>query len=414
MATTQRPGSCCSLPWQRCVWAHTRPSSGGRSRARQCPTRHPHSSTCSNWHPPQQQQQQQQQHRLQLRTHAAPQQQQQQVLDDLRSPSPRPAYSGIFHPSASAAHSRSRSRSPSPSSNSPGSSSDSDSDDVSSGSSRRLTRGSSVRWGSTASSSTSSSSARTGTSAHVTTSTAAATAAQAQADSKHIAQAEQASVEQEQLEAMTLQLISVGAGSDALAYQAAAGQGCVTGQLPAAGAAAAAAAGQAPAGPPPLWLARFCAGWVHASLGTVAVSLLEKQKRWAEAVELLRLLLGGNGCVARRGDWWERLAINLEHQGLAEQALEVRRAQQQQQQRAGRAAQHAAANGCMSDKWPAVRGWHACSGSACSKTSTVDAHQQVDGALVIVARRPRPSDAAFETTCYDDWTPTGVSLRAAA
>jgi hypothetical protein len=41
-------------------------------------------------------------------------------------------------------------------------------------------------------------------------------------------------------------------------------------------------------------------------------------------VQLLRLLLGGNGCVARRGDWWERLAINLEHQGLAEQALEVR------------------------------------------------------------------------------------------
>jgi hypothetical protein len=42
-------------------------------------------------------------------------------------------------------------------------------------------------------------------------------------------------------------------------------------------------------------------------------------------VQLLRLLLGGNGCVARRGDWWERLAINLEHMGLAEQALEVRR-----------------------------------------------------------------------------------------
>jgi hypothetical protein len=49
-------------------------------------------------------------------------------------------------------------------------------------------------------------------------------------------------------------------------------------------------------------------------------------------LQLLRLLLGGNGCVSRRGDWWERLAINLEHQGLAEQALEVRHTQQQQQQ----------------------------------------------------------------------------------
>lgn len=75
---------------------------------------------------------------------------------------------------------------------------------------------------------------------------------------------------------------------------------------------------------PPLFLARFCAGWVHCSLGTIAVSLLEKQKRWPDAVELLRLLLGGNACVGRRGEWWERLAINLEHQGLPEQALEVR------------------------------------------------------------------------------------------
>lgn len=90
-------------------------------------------------------------------------------------------------------------------------------------------------------------------------------------------------------------------------------------------AAGAAAGGQEGPGPPPppLFFARFCAGWVHASLGTVAVSLLEKQKRWEEAVELLRLLLGGNACVGRRGDWWTRLAINLEHLGRTEDALEV-------------------------------------------------------------------------------------------
>lgn len=87
----------------------------------------------------------------------------------------------------------------------------------------------------------------------------------------------------------------------------------------------AAAGGQGGPGspPPPLFFARFCAGWVHASLGTVAVSLLERQKRWQEAVELLRLLLGGNACVGRRGDWWTRLAINLEHLGRTEDALEV-------------------------------------------------------------------------------------------
>lgn len=72
----------------------------------------------------------------------------------------------------------------------------------------------------------------------------------------------------------------------------------------------------------PLFFARFCAGWVHASLGTIAVSLLERDKAWDAAVELLRLLLGGNACLSRRGDWWTRLAVDLEHQGLAEAALE--------------------------------------------------------------------------------------------
>jgi Fanconi-associated nuclease 1 len=73
-----------------------------------------------------------------------------------------------------------------------------------------------------------------------------------------------------------------------------------------------------------LFFARFCAGWVYASLGTVAASLLEKRKAYVDAVELLRLLLGGNACVGRRGDWWTRLAINLEHLGRTEDALEVR------------------------------------------------------------------------------------------
>lgn len=84
-------------------------------------------------------------------------------------------------------------------------------------------------------------------------------------------------------------------------------------------------AAAAPEGPvPPLFFARFCAGWVYASLGTVAASLLEKRKAYGDAVELLRLLLGGNACVGRRGDWWARLAINLEHLGRTEDALEVR------------------------------------------------------------------------------------------
>lgn len=63
----------------------------------------------------------------------------------------------------------------------------------------------------------------------------------------------------------------------------------------------------------PLFFARFTAGWLYASMGTVAASILEKRRDYAAAVDLLRLLLGGNACLARRGAWWTRLSINLEH-----------------------------------------------------------------------------------------------------
>jgi hypothetical protein len=46
--------------------------------------------------------------------------------------------------------------------------------------------------------------------------------------------------------------------------------------------------------PPPT--ARFRAGWVYASMGTVGVALLEKEKNYAQAVDTLRLLLGGLCC----------------------------------------------------------------------------------------------------------------------
>jgi hypothetical protein len=84
---------------------------------------------------------------------------------------------------------------------------------------------------------------------------------------------------------MTIQQGSVTAAEAEAAVKSAAGQALVAGQS-----SAAAAADAVPAAAPPLWLARFCAGWVHASLGTVAVSLLEKQKRWAEAVEVRQAL----------------------------------------------------------------------------------------------------------------------------
>lgn len=42
------------------------------------------------------------------------------------------------------------------------------------------------------------------------------------------------------------------------------------------------------------FLLRFSAAWVHTSMATLGVSILEKQKRHCDACELLRKLLGGN------------------------------------------------------------------------------------------------------------------------
>lgn len=58
----------------------------------------------------------------------------------------------------------------------------------------------------------------------------------------------------------------------------------------------------APTAPPPvpLFLARFDAAWIYAELATMYVSHLEKQRQYEAACSLLRALLGGSACPARR------------------------------------------------------------------------------------------------------------------
>ena len=56
------------------------------------------------------------------------------------------------------------------------------------------------------------------------------------------------------------------------------------------------AAGDWPAAP---FLRRFSAAWVHVSMATACVALRERQRRYADAADLLRLLLGA--APARRG-----------------------------------------------------------------------------------------------------------------
>lgn len=49
-----------------------------------------------------------------------------------------------------------------------------------------------------------------------------------------------------------------------------------------------AAAKQAP------FLLRFCRAWIHTAMLTTEVSMLEKRKRYQEAVDLVQLLLGAH------------------------------------------------------------------------------------------------------------------------
>jgi len=76
-------------------------------------------------------------------------------------------------------------------------------------------------------------------------------------------------------------------------------------------------------GGPPFYLARFSAAWVHAAIGNIAVSIFENKKQYVQANELLRQLLGTRCFVGKRGSWWQRLCINLEHLKKPVESLET-------------------------------------------------------------------------------------------
>lgn len=69
--------------------------------------------------------------------------------------------------------------------------------------------------------------------------------------------------------------------------------------------------------------ARFSEGWVAVTALTVIVGLLERARRYGDAVRVLRVLLSSRECPQRRGDWWQRLVVNLEHLQQRAQALDA-------------------------------------------------------------------------------------------
>eukprot|EP00741_Cyanophora_paradoxa_P000119 tig00000057_g114.t1 len=71
------------------------------------------------------------------------------------------------------------------------------------------------------------------------------------------------------------------------------------------------------------WAGRFTAGCVAAHVLTVAVSLRERRREYREAVAALRRLLEGPYAPGRRGRWWLRLAVDLDHLGRKEESLQA-------------------------------------------------------------------------------------------
>ncbi|GLI71599.1 hypothetical protein VaNZ11_016863 [Volvox africanus] len=66
-----------------------------------------------------------------------------------------------------------------------------------------------------------------------------------------------------------------------------------------------------------------CTGLRSLESLAIGVSLLERRRLYGEAVGLLRQLLQGRCCPGRRGEWWMRMSVDLQHLGREEEALQV-------------------------------------------------------------------------------------------
>ncbi|CAN4090736.1 unnamed protein product [Withania somnifera] len=71
------------------------------------------------------------------------------------------------------------------------------------------------------------------------------------------------------------------------------------------------------------FLSCFSASWVYSKVILLGVSFLEHERRYKDAIDLLKLLLVKFKSDRRRGYWILRLSIDLEHVGCLDESLEV-------------------------------------------------------------------------------------------
>ncbi|XP_057990758.1 fanconi-associated nuclease 1 homolog isoform X2 [Hevea brasiliensis] len=72
-----------------------------------------------------------------------------------------------------------------------------------------------------------------------------------------------------------------------------------------------------------IFLSRFSASWVYSKVVFLGISFLEHERRYKDAVNLLKQLLACFPCDGRRGYWTLRLSIDLEHMGCSNESLSV-------------------------------------------------------------------------------------------
>ncbi|KAK4341464.1 hypothetical protein RND71_039965 [Anisodus tanguticus] len=71
------------------------------------------------------------------------------------------------------------------------------------------------------------------------------------------------------------------------------------------------------------FLSCFSASWVYSKVILLGVSFLEHERRYKDAIDLLKLLLVKFKSDRRRGYWTMRLSVDLEHVGCLDESLEV-------------------------------------------------------------------------------------------
>lgn len=71
------------------------------------------------------------------------------------------------------------------------------------------------------------------------------------------------------------------------------------------------------------FLSHFSASWVYSKVVLLGASYLEREKRYIDAINLLRQLLSTFISDRRRGYWTLRLSVDLEHLGRIDDSLQV-------------------------------------------------------------------------------------------